>query len=313
MPKPYGRISFFQFQQAFSSEDACEARLFKIRWPDGFQCPACGHDQHYDLVRRGLYQCKSCRHQSSLTSGTVMHKTRTPLVKWFWAIFLVAHDKRGLSALSLARKIDVTYKTAWSMLHKIRHAMGKRDSGYKLSGVIQIDDAFFKAGVKKGGDKRGRGTNKVPVLVMVGTKGDAVNFTKMKVVDSVNSTNVKREVKNGVKEKQKFISDGFKAYGVLNGLGHQHASEVVYKPGEEPDYDVLKWVNILVGNAKAFILGTYHGVRKKHLQSYLNEFCYRFNRRFMPEELFDRLLRSSGCCSAEHHLFGNIPRSCCEF
>ncbi|KYP79915.1 hypothetical protein AYW79_04430 [Ferroacidibacillus organovorans] len=131
------------FQQKFKSDDECRQHLFSIRFPNGFRCPSCGHDKYYLISERVLFQCTACRHQSSLIAGTILHKTRTPLRIWFWALFLVAHDKRGISALALARELDVSYKTAWLMLHKIRYAMGSRDEQYVLSGIVEMDETYF--------------------------------------------------------------------------------------------------------------------------------------------------------------------------
>jgi transposase-like protein len=219
-----------------------------------------------------------------------MHKTRTPLLKWFWAMFLAITDKRGISALALTLKIDVSYKTAWGMLHKIRKAMGVRDADYQLAGFIQVDDAFFKGGLKKGGDKRGRGTSMVPVLVMAAIKDEALTFAKMDVVEHVDSVTVKNTFEKYVASSQTIISDGFPSYNIAKKIGHEHRPDVVYPTKGKPNYDVLKWVNILVSNAKAFILGTFHGVQKKHLQKYLDEYCYRFNRRWWQSQGLDRLL-----------------------
>lgn len=187
MPKPYSQMDLISFQKQFSTEETCRERLFTLRWPEGFRCPRCGCEESYHIENRMLFQCVECRHQTSLTAGTIMHRTRTPLVKWFWAIFLVSTDKRGLSALALSRKIDIGLKRAWTMLHKIRKAMETRDASYQLAGLIQVDDAFFKGGVNKGGDKRGRGTNKVPVIVMAAVKDEAITFARMEVVEDVES------------------------------------------------------------------------------------------------------------------------------
>ncbi len=168
-----------------------------MRWPDGFRCPRCDSQEAYFLEKRRLYQCTKCKHQTSLTAGTVMHRTRTPLVKWFWAIYLVATDKRGLSALALSRKIDIGLKCAWTMLHKIRKAMEARDAEYQLAGLIQVDDAFFSGGIKKGGDKRGRGTSKVPVLVMAATKDEAITFARMEVLENVDGEHIKAVIESG--------------------------------------------------------------------------------------------------------------------
>ena len=290
MPKPYCEIDLVAFQRKFATEKACRKRLFALRWPEGFLCPKCGDSEAYVLEKRLLYQCAKCKHQTSLTAGTIMHRTRTPLVKWFWAIYLVSTDKRGLSALALSRKIDIGLKCAWTMLHKIRKAMEARDAEYQLAGLIQVDDAFFKGGVNKGGDKRGRGTAKVPVIVMAAVKGEAVTFAKMEIVENVDGNKIKAALSKHVATGQTVRSDGLAAYNVVEELELAHDKQIVHPRQGEPRFDVLKWVNILVSNAKAFILGTYHGVQKKHLQKYLDEYCYRFNRRFWPGQAFDRLL-----------------------
>lgn len=296
MTKPYHDMDLITFQRRFGNEKACRKRLFELRWPEGFRCPRCGCHEAYHLENRSLFQCVECKFQTSLTAGTVMHRTRTPLVKWFWAIYLVATDKRGLSALALSRKIDIGLKCAWTMLHKIRKAMEARDAGYQLAGLIQVDDAFFNGGVKKGGDKRGRGTRKVPVLVMAATRKETITFARMEVLEKVDGDHIKAVLEKRVVGDQSIKTDGLPAFNVAKELGHEHIPVVVYPKQGEPNYDVLKWVNILVSNAKAFILGTYHGVMEKHLQKYLDEFCYRFNRRFWPGQGFDRLLRA--CSSA---------------
>jgi hypothetical protein len=291
--KPYTQMDLITFQRRFGTEKACQKRLFLMKWPDGYRCPRCGCAHFYLIETRGLYECKECSHQTSLTAGTVMHRTRTPLVKWFWAIYLLSTDKRGHSSLSLSRKLGIGIKCAWTMQHKIRKAMGARDAEYQLAGLIQIDDAFFNGGTGKGGDKRGRGTRKVPVLVMAATRNDALTFAKMQILEHVDSKHVREALDRHVTPRQTIKSDGLPVFNVVTAMGHTHSQEVVYpkypKQGS-PNFDALKWVNILVSNAKAFILGTYHGVQKKHLQLYLDEFCYRFNRRFWAEQGFDRLL-----------------------
>ncbi|MCA1946213.1 MAG: IS1595 family transposase [Desulfovibrio sp.] len=203
---------------------------------------------------------------------------------------LIGTDKRGLSALALSRLIDVGLKCAWTMLHKIRKAMEARDANYQLAGIIQVDDAFFNGGVSKGGDKRGRGTRKVPVLVMAAVKDEALTFAKMQVLENVDNKTVKATLETHVAAGQPVKTDGLVVFHVVKELGHAHTAVMVSPKRGTPDFDALKWVNILVSNANAFLLGTYHGVMKKHLQKYLNEFCYRFSRRFWPGQGFDRLL-----------------------
>lgn len=138
-------VTLKKFQEKFDSEQACREHLFQIRWPNGFCCPKCQHQAYYFLETRKLYQCRNCKHQVSVTAGTIMHKSHTPLLTWFWAIFLVAHDKRGVSTTFIARELELTYPTAWLLLHKIRKAMGDRDANYQLAGLVELDEAFFGA------------------------------------------------------------------------------------------------------------------------------------------------------------------------
>ena len=134
-------LSLLQFQKKFGTEKACQKQLFRLRWPEGFKCPRCGHAEAYFHRTRHLYQCKSCGYQASLTAGTVFHKTRTPLTKWFWLIWLMGRQKSGVSMLSMQRMLEIkSYKTIWIMGHKIRQAMADRDAYYKLAGLIEMDD-----------------------------------------------------------------------------------------------------------------------------------------------------------------------------
>ena len=133
-------LSLLQFRKRFGTERACEKAMERMRWPDGFVCSKCRHTKASRITTRRLLQCSKCHHQVSLTSGTIFHKTRTPLLKWFWAIYLVGQDKGGVSAMRLSKQLELGYKTAWAMLHKLRKAMGQRDAGYTLTGSIEMDD-----------------------------------------------------------------------------------------------------------------------------------------------------------------------------
>ena len=162
-------LSLLQFQKKFGTEKACQKQLFRMQWPEGFKCPHCGHTKAYFHSTRQLYQCQSCGYQASLTAGTVFHKTRTPLTKWFWMIWLMGRRKSGISMKSLQRMLEIkTYKTVWTMGHKIRQALAERDADYQLAGLIEMDDTYF--GAPKPG-KRGRGAaGKAKVVVAVETK-----------------------------------------------------------------------------------------------------------------------------------------------
>jgi transposase-like protein len=294
------KMSLIRFQREFNSEEICESYLLNKRWPNGFRCPHCEHDQYYYVQKRKLYECRQCGTQTSVTAGTIMHKTKLPLLKWFWAIYLVVHDKRGRSALSLADLLEVNYRTAWRMLHKIRRAMSEQDANYQLSGFVEMDDAYFGS-PKKGKD--GRGTTKAKVAVALSTDEEGrPRFLRMQVIDKVTIEEIHRVAKSCIAKGSTILSDGHSSYKQLKNIGYQHISKTYYKEDNE---EFLKWLHTIISNAKAFVDGTYHGLGQKHLQAYLDEFCYRFNRRFFPNELFGRLLNA--CVSASPFI---IPESC---
>ena len=139
-------ITFEKFRTRFSTEEICRAELFRLRFPNGFFCPKCGCTEYYPVRGRNAFQCRACRHQTSVTAGTVMHRTHLPLTVWFWAIYLCATDKRGISAVQLSRTLNICYESAWYLLHRIRCAMAQRDENYALSGIVEMDDGYVVAG-----------------------------------------------------------------------------------------------------------------------------------------------------------------------
>ena len=282
----YNEISFFEFQERFQTEDDCFRYLKKLRWPEGFVCPKCGHAEAYFMRKRKVFQCKNCRHQTSVTVNTIFHRTHVQLKKWFWTIFLVGTDKRGCSAKRLEKLIGVHYATAWLMIHKIRRAMENRDSLYKLSKFIEMDDSYF-GGSASG--KRGRGaSNKSTVVIAVENRGTTSGYATMEVIESMHSNHLKDFAFRHIENDQTIKTDEYSSYNVLDVAFH-HIGDIV-KPKEA--MEKLPWVHILIGNVKSFIQGTYHGVSHKHLQQYLSEYCYRFNRRFDEYQLTDRILNA---------------------
>ena len=277
-------ISLIEWQKRFGTERTCAQTLAKVRWPQGFQCPACGGKKAYSIATRHLYQCAHCRHQVSLTADTLFHATKLPLVKWFWLIYLVASDKGGISALRAAKHLGVSWITARSMLSKIRQAMAHRDSIYRLSNLIELDDTVV--GGKRSG-KRGRGAEgKRPVLVAVESREKGAGFLAMQAVDSVCTRTVGSFLTRHLREGQTVKTDALPA---LNVIAKQHNHRKKITPPAEANI-WLPLVHIMIGNMKKFINGTFHGVSSRYLQEYLDEFCYRFNRRFWKLELPLRLL-----------------------
>lgn len=279
-------ISLLEWQKKYGTERACIKTLTKVRWPQGFQCPACGSTKFSFVSTRRLYQCSHCRHQVSITADTLFHATKIPLVKWFWAIYLTASDKGGVSALRLSKQIGVSWVTARNVLRRMRVAMAHRDSIYRLENLIEFDDAFV--GGKRAG-KRGRGAEgKKPVLVAVETRSKGAGFVAMKAVDTISKKTVRNFLRFHLKSGQTVRTDAFPA---LNAVAENHSHEKKVTPPKKSS-EWLPMVHIMIGNMKTFINGTFHGVSSEHLQEYLDEFCYRFNRRFWEPELPLRLLNA---------------------
>ena len=280
------QISLLEWQKRYGTERACEKVLFKIRWPNGFVCPRCNSIEVSYIKTRKIYQCSQCRYQVSITAGTLFHSTNLSLVKWFWAIYLTASDKGGISALRLAKHIGVSWPTARKMLKKIHTAMTDRDSKYRLEQLIEFDDAYI--GGKRTG-KRGRGAaGKQPILVAVETRDGNAGYMAIEAVDKISKKTVREFLQNHLKAGQTVRTDAFPA---LNSVGEMHNHQKKVVPAEEAS-EWLPLVHVIIGNLKKFLNGTFHGVSLKYLQEYLNEFSYRFNRRFWEPELPLRLLNA---------------------
>ena len=222
-----------------------------------------------------------------MTAGTVLHKTHMPLMKWFLAFYLVCQDKRGISAVQLSSQLGTTYKTAWRMLKRIRAAMGQRDRKHQLNGVIDFDDAYFGGSVK--GKKRGRGTEKAKAFVALSLDSQGnPRHIKMRVTPNIKQASVRKFSQSAFAEDSVVRSGGYCSYiPALKDFSHEHK---IY----DPDSGLLHWLHIMVSNAKAFISGIYHGLPKDNLQSYLDEFCFRFSRRSFGPALLDRLVLAVG-------------------
>ena len=165
--KPYSEMGLLEFQKKFPDEKACWEYFCRIRWPEEFKCPKCESGSSCVLANRKVIQCNSCKSQQSVTSGTIFHKSRVPLQKWFWCIYLMATMKKGASMLYLQKQLGIKfYRTVWLISHKIRHAVAHRDSQYILDGNIETDEIFI-GGKPSLSSRRREGTNKTPFLIMV--------------------------------------------------------------------------------------------------------------------------------------------------
>lgn len=280
-------ISLLDWQKRFGTEEACLEELLRVRWPDGFICPVCGAREYSFITSRHSYQCSKCHRQTSATAGTIFHSTNLPLLKWFWAIYLCASDKGGISALRLSKQISVSWITAHRILHKLRTAMVHRDSIYRLEHLIEVDDAYI--GGKNPG-KRGRGAaGKTSILVAVEHHGKHAGFMATESIKNISKEIIHAFLLYHLKDGQHVRTDALTALNAVDELQKHHKK--ITPPKEASAW--LPLVHMVIGNLKTFLNGTFHGVSRKYLPEYLAEFSYRFNRRFWEDELPMRLLNAS--------------------
>lgn len=299
-------MSMPEFLKLFATEALCAAALQSARWPDGFRCPSCAGAAHCVLHTDGhkVFQCNACRHQTSLTAGTVFQATKLPLTTWFLAIYLISQAKTGLSALALKRQLGVSYPTAWLVHHKLMQAMTERETRYMLSGKVQVDDAYL-GGERRGG-KVGRGSeNKVAFVaaVSVSDEGHPLRI-KLSTVAGFKLKAIAQWASQNLTPGSTVYSDGLACFSAVTKAGCTHDSTVV--AGRKPkDVPQLQWINTVLGNLKTSLSGSYHSFGfSKYAQQYLGAFAYRFNRRFDLKTLPKRLLVAAAQCGP--HSQGSI-------
>ena len=275
-------MSIPEFLAVFGTEAQCVEAVKASRWPAGFHCPRCNSTAHYVVGHgaRKLFQCNGCRHQTSLTSGSLMEHTKLPLTTWFLAIYLLSQAKTGLSALALKRQIGVSYPTAWLLHQKLNSAMAKQDSIQRLSGKVQLDDAYL--GGERAGGKPGRGSeNKVPFVAAVSlNKHGHPMYLKLNLVRGFTRDSISKWAQASLDPAARVISDGLSCFAAIVDAGCLHQPIVVgaLKPRDLPQF---KWVNTVLGNLKTTLAGAFYALNyRKYAQRYLSAFAYRFNRRF---------------------------------
>lgn len=282
--------TMLEFERRFATEEECQRYLFKLRWPEGFCCPRCGHRQAW-LTKRALYRCTGCDYKASVTAGTIFQDTKKPLQLWFRAIWHVTSQKYGVNALGLQRVLGLgSYHTAWTWLHKLRRAM-VRPGRDRLSGEVDADETYI-GGEKPG--KRGRGAaGKVLIVVAVEVSEGRIGRIRLKRVPDASGRSLGGAIKEAVEPGSMVRTDGWRGYRGLAKMGYKH--EVVREEAEI-GRNLLPRVNRVVALLKRWLLGTYQGaVRPSHLDYYLDEFTFRFNRRTSRSrgKLFYRLVQQA--------------------
>lgn len=295
-----------QFQARFGCEQACCEHLARVRWPTGFVCPHCGGQRHSFICTRRLYQCCTCRKQTSLTAGTIFHKSRKPLTLWFWAIYLLAQDKKGCPAILLMKQLDVSYPTAWLMAQKIRQAMAG-DALPVLNGCIELDDAYLGGTRPAEPGRHGRAAaGKTPVLVAVEARTPmAVGRAALLPVRNFRKPTVQRFVAACVAAGSQVKTDWMGGFAQLARLGYVHERRV---QGRKRDAAAtLPLVHRIISNLKRFLLGRHHAIAGKHAPRYLGEFRFRLNHRHEEAHLCELLIER--CAKAQVITYPDLCRA----
>jgi len=296
-------MNLFEFHQRFPNEEACEMYLKAEREKEGLVCKKCNTGKFYWLQSMKLWKCASCGAWLNLQAGTLMEKSKLPLLTWFKVIHLMTSTKKAFSALEMQRQIgEKFYEPIWYMMQKIRISMGNRDAKYRLQGDVEIDDAYFEVvneeNIYEPRNMGKRNKKQATVLVMVESKPNPkqqnphkknriMGFAKMIVLDDLKKLSINYEIQKAISPTSLAITDGCRSYADLEDVIREHHAMIVPK---DESHHHFPWVNTTIANAKRQLLGVHHSIGRAYLQLYLNEFCYKLNRRTFQSDLFDRMI-----------------------
>jgi transposase-like protein len=286
-----------EFEERFNSEKSCHEYLFQIRWPDGFKCPRCQHNEAWTMSDE-LYRCKKCEFKASVTAGTIFQDTRKPLRLWFRAMWYITNQKYGISALGLQKVLGMSnYRTALTWMHKLRHAMVRPGRDH-ISGIIEVDEIYI--GGKKAG-KRGRGAGG-KILVVIGAQidGTRIGRIRLKRISDASGKRLEGAIQQTVEPGSIVRTDGWEGYSQLGSIGYVH--EIIRKEATVGK-NLLPKCNMVASLLKRWLLGTHQGrVHTSHIDYYLDEFTFRFNRRTSKSrgKLFYRLVQQAVAVNPVH-------------
>ena len=294
-------MTILKFAEQFPDEDSCKLHCKQSREKQGIICKKCNCTKHYWLKDKWQWQCSSCRFRTTLRSGTMMQSSKLSFRMWFASMTFMSFSKKGISALEMQRQLEHKfYEPIWAMMHKIRESIGKRDDLYNLIDMVEFDEGYFTVEIsekEKENLKRGRGSEQqVNVAVMAestpledidtGKKSSSCKYFKMKVLKTHKADEINEIIKDNIEEKTILFSDKSTSYVDIEKYVEAHLTE---KSSKETTKTTLKWVHIAISNAKKTFLGVYHKMKGIYLQNYLDEFCYKLNRRYFGRYLFDRI------------------------
>lgn len=289
--------------KSYPDEASSRQKFKEIRDKTGVNCKKCGSQSHYWLASKSMYQCKICRFRTSLRSGTIMESSKLSFQYWFIAMYLMSSTKKSCSVYEVQRQLGhKRYEPIWAMMHKIRSAMGKRDNRYLLQDTVEVDEGFFETIVpeeqKNQPRKRGRGSQK-QTMAMVFAESKIENkpkkhkssrsckYFKMVVIEQFDKQTAKGVIEKHIQKNTTMITDGYITYKALE---KEFDNIITDKIPSNKAHIKLPWVHTAIGNAKKVLQGIFHRVNPEYLQNYLDEFCYKLNRRYFGLNIFDRTL-----------------------
>jgi len=299
-------MNIFSFGVHFTDETSCRLHFKEQRDKQGVVCKRCQGTEHYWLINKWSYQCKFCNSRTSLRSGTIMESSKLSFMIWYKTIFLLSTTKKGFSSKEIQRQLGLKrYEPVWAMVHKLRKAMGDRDDRYTLEGMIEMDEGYFTIEASEQDHKaqkagRGSKTKSNVMLIAESTVLEDIDtgkierqcrYFKAKVLTNHKADQTDGTFESAITDDQTIVfTDKSTSYVNIADYVEIHMSE---KSGEQTTKETLKWVHIAISNAKRNFVGTYHKIKAKYLQLYLNEFVYKLNRRYFGERIFDRLVIAS--------------------
>lgn len=292
-------MNLLNFINEYPDENSCREHFRQQREKEGIKCKQCGNNRQYWLKGKWQWQCSRCDFRTTLRSGTIMEHAKLPIRIWYLTMAFMSFTKKGISACEMQRQIShKRYASIWSLMHKIREAMGKRDGLYRLGGMLEMDEAYFETATAEGTKlKRGRGSQKqrnVAVFaestpledIRTGTTSKHCRYFKMKVLSNHSSDQINDAVLKNIDQCSIVFTDRSTSYIDIADYVEVHVTE---KSNAETTKTTLQWVHIAISNAKRTLLGIYHKIKGIYLQRYLDEFCYKLNRRYYNHYRFERL------------------------
>lgn len=295
-------MNLFTFTAHFGTEEDCRNHFKTQRDKIGVVCKKCSGTAHYWHKSIWTYECKNCKSRTSLRSGTIMQNSNLSFLVWYKTMFLMSCTKKGFSAKEVQKQLGLKrYEPVWAMVHKLRKAMGNRDKRYILEDMIEMDEAYFTIETPENEqttNKRGRGSQSKQNVMMLaestpledpktGKKEKSCRYFKAKVLQTHTSEEINEIVNQNIDNQSIVFTDKSSSYVDISDFVQLHFTE---KSSDETTKTTLKWVHIMISNAKRNLLCNYHKISRKYLQLYLDEFVYKLNRRYFGERLFDRLV-----------------------